>query len=92
MHRKNIFLEISEGNESEREYLEKLYAERIDPVTGEAHYYIVPVKKNLTNYTITIPRTEHTKKQFPILEGNDELRILVQRDKDEYLILKCHTT
>lgn len=88
LHRKNIFLEISEGSENERKFLENLYKEKIDPVTGEAHYYIVPVKKNRTNYTITIPRTEHTKTQFKSLENNDELKIIVQRDSDKYIVLK----
>lgn len=85
----NVFRTISEGRtENERKYFDKLVAERIDPVTGEAHFYKVTVRKNRTNYQITIPRTEWTKQQFPSLENNDEVKILTQREKDRYIVLK----
>ncbi|MDR4491366.1 MAG: hypothetical protein R2685_10775 [Candidatus Nitrosocosmicus sp.] len=83
---RNVFLDGR--TENERKYLAKLVAERIDPVTGEAHYYHIKVKKNRTNYQLTIPRTELTKEQFHLLENNDVIKILVQRGQDKYLILK----
>jgi hypothetical protein len=60
----------------------------VDPVTGKAHYYIVPIHKNRTNYQIQIPRTEWTKQQFPSLENNDKLRVIVQKEDDKVLFLR----
>lgn len=82
----NVFIEGR--TENEREYLNKLLEERVDPVTGEAHYYNIRVLKNRTNYQLTIPRTEWTKQQFPMLENNDEIKIIVQKPDDKVLFLK----
>lgn len=81
---------FSDGaTQNERDYLKKLLAERIDPVTGEAHYYLIKVRKNRTNYQLTIPRTEHTKEQFPTLENHEVIKIITQKDSnDKYIVLK----
>lgn len=87
MHKRNVFKQMSELGQNEREYLDNLFAQRIDPVTGEAHYYFGYVKRTHSHYEIWVPRNEHTKSQFPLLENSDKVKVTVQREKDKYVFI-----
>ena len=85
MHRKNIFNQISHGSESERIYLEKIVnEEKVDPVTGEAHYYKCPVTRDLRSFNIKLPRDKH----FAKFENLDHVKVVFPRAKDNYIVIK----
>lgn len=87
LHKKNIFRQLSHGNESERIFLDKLAnEEKIDPVSGEAHYCRSPVIKNLVTYNIKIPRNEN----FKLLENATDVKVIFQRKHDKYLVIKLY--
>lgn len=86
MHRRNLFREIGHGNESERIFLEKLSQdEKIDPATGQAHYYKSDVVKNMVTYSIKIPKSPEMDK---ILGNVEFVKVVMPRAKDNYIVIK----
>ena len=85
LHKDNIFNVISHANENERKYLDEIVEkQKIDPVTGEAHYYLCNIQKNKFSYTIKIPRNGN----FPTLENNEKIKVIMQREGDNYIVMK----
>jgi hypothetical protein len=88
LHRRNLFREISHGNESERIFIEKMAQdERIDPVTGEAHYYKSPIGRNIGSYAIKVPREPEFEK---ILDKAQFVKVIKPRDSDKYIVIKVY--
>ena len=84
LHKRNIFREIGEGDQNQREFLENIYKEKINPATGEAHYYRIKLDKLGKFYRFYIPRDEN----FKFLEDTEDVKIYFPREKDQYIVIE----
>lgn len=85
LHKRNIFNEIKNDDYNQRQLLEKIAKDKINPVTGEAHYYRIKLDKLRNYYRIYIPRDDNFK---PLLEDTEDIKIYFPRDKDPYIVIE----